>query len=99
MPEVPELQFIQWMKAKTWVGVLAAGSIALSSAVFGQTIAMTGKVLTVTSSSITVQTDTGVWQVNRGSDTKVSGDLKVGSTVTINCSAPDAQKKEGPTAN
>ena len=37
-----------------------------------------------------------MWQVTRGSDVKVTGDLKVGGTVTINCSQTDAQKKEGP---
>ena len=34
--------------------------------------------------------------MTRGSDVKVTGDLKVGGTVTINCSQTDAQKKEGP---
>ena len=90
------LQFTRWMKTKTWLGLVAAGSLALSSTVFGQAMALTGKVTAVTSSMITVQTDTGVWQVTRASDVKVTGELKVGATVTINCSAPDAQKKEGP---
>ncbi len=63
---------------------------------FGQTMAITGKVVTVTNKMITVQTDTGLWQVMRASDTKVTGELKVGGTVTINCSEPNAQKKEAP---
>lgn len=75
---------------------MAAGSFALSSTVFGQTMTVTGKVLAITNNMITVQTDAGVWQVTRAADIKVTGDLKVGGTVTINCSAPDAQKKEGP---
>ena len=57
---------------------------------------MTGKVLTITNNMITVQTTTGVWQVTRNSGTTVTGDLKVGATVTINCNAPDAQKQEAP---
>lgn len=82
------------MKTKTLVSLVAAGSLALSSAIFGQTTTVKGKVLEITSKMITVQTDNGVWQVTRASDVKVTGDLKVGGTVTINCSAPDAQKKE-----
>ncbi len=75
---------------------MAAVSLALSSSVFGQAIDLTGKVLTVTNNMITVQTTSGVWEVTRGSGVKVTGDLKVGATVTINCNAPDAQKKEAP---
>jgi hypothetical protein len=52
---------------------------------------MTGKVTKVTQNMITVAT--GTWQVTRGSDVKVTGDLKVGGTVTIHCSQTDAQKK------
>jgi hypothetical protein len=64
--------------------------------VFGQAMEVTGKVTAVTKNMITVETPTGTWQVTRGSDVKVTGDLKVGGTVTINCSQTDAQKKEGP---
>ena len=73
---------------------MAAASLALSGATFGGTTTVTGKVLTITNKMITVQTDNGVWQVTRASDIKVTGDLKVGGTVPINCSEPDAQKKE-----
>ncbi len=85
------------MKIKTWASLIAAGSLALSGVVFGQAMEVTGKVTAVTQNMITVQTTTGVWQVTRGSDVKVTGDLKVGGTVTIHCSQTDAQKKEGPT--
>ncbi|MGH8095059.1 MAG: hypothetical protein ACREIF_16560 [Chthoniobacterales bacterium] len=84
------------MKMPALLSLIAAGSLALSGTVFGQTMQMTGKVLSVTSNMITVQTDSGVWQITRASDVKVTGDLKVGATVTISCGAPDAQKKEGP---
>ena len=85
------------MKTKTWLGLVAAGSLALSSALFGQAMALTGKVLTVTSGMITMQTDKGVvWEIKRAADVKVTGELKVGATVTVNCTEPDAQKKEPP---
>ncbi|MDQ3200241.1 MAG: hypothetical protein M3Q46_13845 [Verrucomicrobiota bacterium] len=86
------------MKTKAWMSLVAAGSLALGSLAFGQTVEMTGKVLTVNNNMVAVQTESGVWQVTRGSGTKISGDLKVGATVTINCNASDAQKKEGPTS-
>ena len=66
------------MKMQAWLSLVAAGSLALSSAVFGQMMAMTGKVLSVTSNMITVQTATGVWEITRASDVKVTGNLKVG---------------------
>jgi riboflavin synthase alpha subunit len=81
---------------RTLLGLVIAGSLALSGVAFGQSISMTGKVLSVTSSTITMQSGSDVWQIARNSTTKVTGDLKVGATVTINCNAPDAQKKEGP---
>jgi hypothetical protein len=84
------------MKMQALLGLVLAVSLALSNTAFGQTVTMTGKVLTITSSVITVQTATGVWDITRRSSTKVTGDLKVGATVTITCNGPDAQKKEGP---
>lgn len=85
------------MRTQALLGLVIAGSLALSGAAFGQTVTMTGKVLAITSSVITVQTGSDVWEITRHSTTKVTGDLKVGATVTISCNAPDAQKKEGPT--
>ncbi len=64
---------------------------------FAGTMDISGKVIAVTSSMITVQADTGTWNVTRGSDVKVTGKLKVGSTVTIHCNETDAQKREAPT--
>jgi hypothetical protein len=80
------------------LSLIVAMSLVLSSAGLGQTTEMTGKVLAVTSSVITVQKGTEVWDIKRGRNTSttVTGDLKVGSTVTIKYNAPDAQKKEGP---
>ena len=44
---------------------------------------VTGPVLEVTDSSVTVQKGKEKWQLARNKDTKVTGDLKVGAKVTI----------------
>jgi len=44
---------------------------------------VTGPVLEVKDDSITVQKGSEKWQIARDKDTKISGDLKVGSKVTI----------------
>ncbi len=84
------------MKKSVLFSLVAAGSIALSSAVFAGTMDISGKVIALTRNMITVQTENGTWNVTRADDVKVTGDLKVGGTVTIHCSDLDAQKKEGP---
>lgn len=71
-------------------------SLAFSDLASGQTSEMTGKVLGVTSNVITLQKGKEVWSIKRGESTSVTGDLKIGSTVTVKYNAPDAQKKEGP---
>lgn len=73
---------------------MAALSLLLSSVAFGQVATMTGKVLSVTNNAITVQTDNGVWQIKRTMGLRVTGELKVGGTVTITYNTPNAQKKE-----
>jgi hypothetical protein len=83
------------MKMKSLLSLLLATTI-LSGTLFGQTAEMTGKVLAVSSSTITVQKGTEVWDIKRTQGTSVTGTLKVGSTVTISYNTPDAQKKEGP---
>ena len=44
---------------------------------------VTGPVLEVKDNSITVQKGTEKWEIARDKDTKVTGDLKVGSKVTV----------------
>ena len=44
---------------------------------------VTGPVLEVKNDSITVQKGKEKWEIARDKDTKISGDLKVGSKVTI----------------
>ena len=48
-----------------------------------KTYQVTGPILELTANSITVQKGDEKWQVARSSDTKVTGDLKVGAKVTI----------------
>src|SRR5437868_11468424 len=88
------------MKTKTLFSLLAAGSLALSTVVFAagaKTYQVTGPVLEVTDSMIAVQKGKDRWEVNRDSNTKVTGDLKVGEkvTVTYTMSATEVEVKAG----
>ena len=59
---------------------------ALSLSIFASAASayqVTGPVLEVTDSKIVVQKDKEKWEIARDKDTKVSGDLKKGSRVTI----------------
>jgi len=47
------------------------------------TYQVTGPVLEVKDNSITVQKGKEKWEIARDKDTKITGDLKVGSKVTI----------------
>ena len=85
------------MKKSVLFSLVVAGSIALSSALFAGTMDISGKVTAVTNDMITVQSDTGTWNVTRAAGVKVTGELKVGSTVTVHCNETDAQKRETPT--
>src|SRR5712672_894466 len=88
------------MNMKAAFSLLAAASLALSSAVFAagaKTYQVTGPVLEVTDSMIAVQKGKDRWEVNRDSNTKVIGDLKVGEkvTVTYTMSATEVEVKAG----
>jgi hypothetical protein len=84
------------MKLKTLMGVIATGCIFGSTA-FGDTLEKKGIVTAVTDSQITLQCGLETWIINRSSTTKViNGTLTPGSTVTVQCDLPDAQKKEEP---
>jgi hypothetical protein len=85
------------MKIKIILIAFVAGSVLLSSVVFGQTLQITGTVTAVTTSQITLQSGTDTWTINRTAGTSVlNGTLTAGSTVTVRCISPDAQKKELP---
>jgi hypothetical protein len=78
--------------------LIAAGSLALSSLAFAagaKTYQVTGPVLEVNDSMIAVQKGKDRWEINRDSNTKVNGDLKVGEkvTVTYTMSATDVEVK------
>src|SRR5438270_7786276 len=60
---------------------LAFGGIAFAGA---KTYQVTGPVLEVNDSMITVQKGKDRWELDRDSNTKVNGDVKVGDKVTIN---------------
>jgi len=88
------------MKIKLPLSLLAAASLALSSAAFAagaKTYQVTGPVLEVTDSMIAVQKGKDRWEINRDANTKVTGDLKVGEkvTVTYTMSASDVEVKAG----
>jgi hypothetical protein len=88
------------MKTQAVLSLLAAASLALSSAAFAagaKTYQVTGPVLEVNDSMIAVQKGKDRWEINRDSSTKVSGDLKVGEKVTITytMSATDVEVKAG----
>ena len=61
--------------------VLLFSSPALAAAV--KTYQVTGPVLELTDDMIAVKKDADRWEIARTPDTKVTGDLKVGSKVTI----------------
>ena len=84
------------MKMKTILIAITAGSLALSSVAFADSMA--GVVVTVTPTLITIQKGTELWDIKRGTGTHtaVTGDLTVGANVTVNYDSPDAQKKELP---
>ena len=86
------------MKIKLPLSLLAAASLALSSAAFAagaKTYQVTGPVLEVNDTMIAVQKGKDRWEINRDSNTKVTGDLKVGEkvTVTYTMSATDVEVK------
>src|SRR6266404_2458709 len=83
------------MKTKTLFSLLAAASLALSTAFAAgaKTYQVTGPVLEVRDAMIAVQKGKDRWEINRDANTKVTGDLKVGEkvTVTYTMSATDVE--------
>ena len=78
---------IQKMKLKNLFASTLAASLllgaSLASAAEAKTYQVTGPVLEITPTVITVQKGDEKWQIARNKDTKVTGDLKVGAKVTI----------------
>jgi hypothetical protein len=74
------------MKTKTAFSLLAAVSLALSSAAFAASTKdyqVTGPILEVNDSMIAVQKGKDRWEIARDSNTKASGEMKVGEKVTV----------------
>jgi hypothetical protein len=69
-------------KISTLIVVFALG-IALSASAAVKTYQVTGPVLEVKSDMIVVQKGSDRWELARDASTKITGDLKVGSKVTI----------------
>lgn len=66
--------------------IIVAVSILLpitASAAAPKQYQVTGPIVEVTDKTITVQKDSEKWVILRNADTKIKGDLKVGSKVTI----------------
>jgi hypothetical protein len=61
--------------------ILLVASLAFAGAT--KTYQVTGPVLELKDDVIVVQKGSEKWEIARGKDTKVTGDLKVGSKVTI----------------
>jgi hypothetical protein len=73
------------MKTTTAFSLLAAASLALSSAAFAgvKDYQVTGPILEVTDSMIAVQKGKDRWEIARDANTKASGEMKVGDKVTV----------------
>ena|SRR5438445_9066644 len=82
---------------KSLLSLVVAGSLAMSSLALaaGKTYQVTGPILEMNDSMIAVQKGKDRWEIARDSNTKVTGDLKVGAKVTITytMSATEAEVK------
>ena len=63
-----------------WIAPFALVALTISPAMAYQ---VTGPVLEVTDSKIVVEKDKEKWEIARDKDTKVTGELKKGSRVTV----------------
>jgi len=68
---------------KKFLRVILPAAILLLTPAVGFAYQVTGPVLEVTDSKIVVQKGKDKWEIARDASTKVTGDLKVGSKVTI----------------
>jgi hypothetical protein len=71
------------MKKTLWIvcAIVLVASFAFAAG--PKTYQVTGPVLELKDDLIVVQKGSDKWEIARGKDTKVTGDLKVGSKVTI----------------
>lgn len=69
-----------------WLGFICGAALLAANALNAaeaKSYQVTGPVLEITPTTITVQKGNEKWEINRNEKTKISGDLKVGSKVTI----------------
>jgi hypothetical protein len=71
------------MRILASTALVAASLVAMSANAAVKTYQVTGPVLAVDDSAITVQKGSEKWEIARDASTKVTGDPKVGSKVTI----------------
>ena len=74
------------MKLTTTCGMIAAGVLAFASATDAgstKSYQVTGPVLEMNDTMIAVQKGKERWEVARDASTKINGDVKVGSKVTV----------------
>jgi hypothetical protein len=74
------------MTKQYWLGLACGAALLASSslnAADAKTYQVTGPVLEITPTTITVQKGNDKWELARDAKTKITGDLKVGSKVTI----------------
>ena len=80
--------------------IVVVAILFLASPAFAgmRTYQVTGPVLELTNDKITVQKGKDKWEIARDAGTKVTGDLKVGSKVTIQytMTAKEIESKEAP---
>jgi hypothetical protein len=72
--------------SRNWIAAMTLTATLLGVPVFAaapKTYQVTGPVLELTSDMIVVKKGNDRWEIARDASTKVTGDLKVGSTVTI----------------
>ena len=75
--------------SRKWLGIIALVAVLLASlglpaqAAAPKTYQVTGPVLELTADMIVVKKGNDRWEIARDASTKVTGDLKVGATVTI----------------
>ena len=71
---------------KRWFGLVCSAALfagTIAQAADAKSYQVTGPVLEVTPTVITVQKGNDKWEIQRNGNTKVTGDLKVGAKVTI----------------
>jgi ribosomal 50S subunit-recycling heat shock protein len=71
---------------KYWIGLACGAALFVGQGAFAadaKDYQVTGPVLEVTSTTITVQKGNDKWEIARNGSTKVTGEIKVGAKVTI----------------